>query len=209
MLRFSGTPVEVQNYIDDLGVQVADIIVGFRELEHKTLSDIRTIADTTRFDYYCWDLYARVTEWYDGQADRLGARARTLHDLEAGHNETADIGAFIADRIVRCHLKTMARLNIGYDLLTHEGDILRLQFWAHAFDILKAQGAVFLQTEGKLAGCWVMRIEEGQAQGRRRGRGRRRGPGKTRKGDRPIERRRHLRRQGHRQPVLEVRPAGT
>jgi len=162
-LRFNGTPVEVQNYIDDLGVQVADIIVGFRDIEHKTLSDIRTIADTTRFDYYCWDLYARVTEWYGEQADRPAARTRTLHDLEAGGNETADIGAFIADRIVRCHLKTMARLNIGYDLLTHEGDILRLKFWAHAFDILKAQGAVFLQTEGKLAGCWVMRIDEGQA----------------------------------------------
>ena len=163
VLRFNHTPVEVQNYIDDLGVQVADIIVGFRDIEHKTLSDIRTIADTTRFDYYCWDLYSRVTEWYDGQADRLAARARTLHELEAGHNDTADIGAFIASRIVGCHLKTMARLNIGYDLLTHEGDILRLQFWAHAFDILKAQGAVFLQTEGKLAGCWVMRIDEGQA----------------------------------------------
>jgi arginyl-tRNA synthetase len=163
VLRFNGTPVEVQNYIDDLGVQVADIIVGFRDIEHKTLSDIRSIADTTRFDYYCWDLYARVTEWYVEQADRPAARARTLHDLEAGGNETADIGAFIADRIVRCHLKTMARLNIGYDLLTHEGDILRLQFWAHAFDILKAQGAVFLQTEGKLAGCWVMRIDEGHA----------------------------------------------
>ena len=163
VLRFNGTPVEVQNYIDDLGVQVADIIVGFRDIEHKTLSDIRTIADTTRFDYYCWDLYARVTEWYGEQADRPAARARALHDLEAGGNETADIGAFIADRIVRCHLKTMARLNIGYDLLTHEGDILRLHFWAHAFDILKAQGAVFLQTEGKLAGCWVMRIDEGQA----------------------------------------------
>jgi arginyl-tRNA synthetase len=163
VLRFNSTPVEVQNYIDDLGVQVADIIVGFRDIEHKTLSDIRTIADTTRFDYYCWDLYARVTDWYGEHADRPAARARTLHDLEAGGNETADIGAFIADRIVRCHLRTMARLNIGYDLLTHEGDILRLQFWAHAFDILKAQGAVFLQTEGKLAGCWVMRIDEGQA----------------------------------------------
>ena len=54
----------------------------------------------------------------------------------------------------------MARLNIDYDLLTWEGDILRLQFWAQAFEILKAQGAVFLQTEGRLAGCWVMRIEE-------------------------------------------------
>jgi arginyl-tRNA synthetase len=162
VLRFSRTPVEVQNYIDDLGVQVADIIVGFREIERKTLDEIRTIADTTRFDYYCWDLYSRVTDWYDGQAERLAVRARTLHELEAGNNDTSRIGAFIADRIVRCHLKTMARLNVGYDLLTYEGDILRLQFWAHAFDILKAQGAVFLQTEGKLAGCWVMRIEEGQ-----------------------------------------------
>ena len=163
VLRFRGVPVEVQNYIDDTGVQVADVVVGFRALEGKRLDQIRETADATRFDYYCWDLYARVTEWYGEQADRPAARARTLHDLEAGGNETADIGAFIADRIVRCHLKTMARLNIGYDLLTHEGDILRLKFWAHAFDILKAQGAVFLQTEGKLAGCWVMRIDEGQA----------------------------------------------
>jgi len=163
VLRFNGTPVEVQNYIDDLGVQVADIIVGFRDIEHKTLSDIHAIADTTRFDYYCWDLYARVTDWYGEQPDRPAARARTLHDLEAGGNEAADIGAFVADRIVRCHLKTMARLNIAYDLLTYEGDIVRLKFWAHTFDILKAQGAVFLQTEGKLAGCWVMRIEEGNA----------------------------------------------
>jgi arginyl-tRNA synthetase len=162
VLAFGRTPVEVQNYIDDLGVQVADIIVGFREIEKKSLDEIRTIADTTRFDYYCWDLYSRVTEWYDGQADRLSVRARTLHDLEAGGNDASAVGAFVADRIVRCHLKTMTRLNIGYDLLTYEGDILRLQFWAHAFEILKAQGAVFLQTEGKLAGCWVMRIEEGE-----------------------------------------------
>jgi len=161
-LRFGATPVEVQNYIDDLGVQVADIIVGFAEIERKTLPEIRAIADSTRFDYYCWDLYSRVTEWYGGQPDRLAVRARALHDLEVGASETAAIGAFVADRIVRCHLKTMARLNIGYDLLTHEGDILRLQFWAHAFEILKAQGAVFLQTEGKLAGCWVMRIDEGE-----------------------------------------------
>jgi arginyl-tRNA synthetase len=163
VLRFTNTPVEVQNYIDDLGVQVADIIVGFREIDRKTLSEIRTIADTTRFDYYCWDLYSRVTDWYDDQPERLATRARALHDLEEGHNETADIGAFIADRIVRAHLRTMARLNIGYDLLTYEGDILRLQFWARAFEILKAQGAVFLQTEGKLKGCWVMRIDEGEA----------------------------------------------
>jgi arginyl-tRNA synthetase len=159
VLRFRRTPVEVQNYIDDLGVQVADIIVGFRDLQQARLDDVRTVADTTRFDYFCWDLYSRVTEWYDQDKANVARRNVALHDLEAGGNETAAMGAFIVERIVRAHLATMARLNIAYDLLTYEGDILRLQFWAHAFELLKAQGAVFLQTEGKLAGCWVMPIE--------------------------------------------------
>jgi arginyl-tRNA synthetase len=161
VLRFRGVPVEVQNYIDDLGVQVADIVVGLRAIEKRSLDEVRDIADATRFDYYCWDLYARVTDWYDDDKERLAVRAATLHDLERGGNQTAAAAAFIVDRIVRAHLKTMGRLGIGYDLLTYEGDILRLQFWAHAFEILKASGAVFLQTEGKLAGCWVMRIGEG------------------------------------------------
>ena len=159
-LHFRGAPVETQNYIDDTGVQVADVIVGFREIEHRSLDEVRQIAATTRFDYYCWDLYSKVTEWYDGDKARLEIRAAVLHDLEHGGNDSAAMGTFIVDRIVRAHLKTMARLNIGYDLLTYEGDILRLQFWAHAFETLKAQGAVFMQTEGKLAGCWVMGIEE-------------------------------------------------
>ena len=161
--RFRGVPVEVQNYIDDTGVQVADVVVGFRELEHKTLDDIRRIADSTRFDYYCWDLYARVTQWYDEDKERLNIRARTLHDIENGGTDTSAIAQFIADRIVRSHLQTMARLNVDYDLLTWEGHILRLQFWARAFEILKERGAVYLQKEGKLAGCWVMKIDEEDA----------------------------------------------
>ena len=164
VLRFDGASVEVQNYIDDTGVQVADVIIGFRELEHRTIDEVRHIADTTRFDYYCWDLYSRVTDWYGDDKDRLAIRAAALHDLEHGGNDTSAMGALIADRIVRAHLATMARLNIAYDLLTYEGDILRLQFWARAFEILKENGAVFLQTEGKLAGCWVMTIEEGQTE---------------------------------------------
>ena len=133
VLRFRGTPVEVQNYIDDTGVQVADVIVGFRELEHRdarggarrspTRRDSTTTAGTcTR----------RSPNGTTATRSRLEIRARALHDLEHGGNETADMGAFIVDRIVRAHLKTMARLNIGYDLLTYEGDILRLKFWAHA-----------------------------------------------------------------------------
>jgi arginyl-tRNA synthetase len=160
LLRLRGRAVEIQNYIDDTGVQVADVVVAFRELEHKNLDEIRQLADSTQFDYYCWDLYAAVTEWYGQDQQRLRIRAATLHDIERGGNENAEIGAFIVDRIVRCHLETMGRLNVDYDLLTHEGDILRLEFWRHAFESLKAKGAIFLQQEGRLAGCWVMSIED-------------------------------------------------
>ncbi len=158
-LRFRGVPVEVQNYIDDTGVQVADVVVGFRHLEGMDLAAVQRIADTTRFDYYCWDLYARVTEWYGQDQPRLQVRNDTLHDIEHGGNENAAIGAFVADRIVRAHLKTMARMNVDYDLLTWEGDILRLQFWARAFEVLKESGAVYFQAEGRLKGCWVMKID--------------------------------------------------
>ena len=163
LLRFQGREVEIQNYIDDTGVQVADVAVGFRELEHKSLADVRAIAESTRFDYYCWDLYARVTEWYEQDKTRLTVRAAALHEIERGGNSTAELAAFIADRIVRCHLATMRRLNIGYDLLTWEGDILRLHFWTHAFEFLKKTGAVYLQDEGRLAGCWVMKIDDDDA----------------------------------------------
>jgi arginyl-tRNA synthetase len=163
VLRFRGWPVEVQNYIDDTGVQVADVVVGFRELEGQNLEGVRRIADETRFDFYCWDLYARVTDWYGGDKERLARRGETLHAIETGGNEIAELAAFIADRIVRCHVRTMARLNIDYDLLSWEGDILRLHFWATAFEQLKARGSVFLQTEGKLKGCWVMTIEDEDA----------------------------------------------
>jgi arginyl-tRNA synthetase len=165
VLKFRGVPVEVQNYIDDTGVQVADVVVGFRVLEQKSLDAIREIADSTRFDYYCWDLYARVTEWYGQDKERLKVRNDTLHDVEHGGNDNAEIAAFVADRIVRCHLKTMARMNVDYDLLTWEGDILKLKFWAQAFDVLKAKGAVFLQQEGRHAGCWVMKIADGEEPG--------------------------------------------
>lgn len=164
LLRFLGREVEIQNYIDDTGVQVADVAVGFRELERKSLDEVRRIAETERFDYYCWDLYARVTEWYDEDKERLKFRAQALHDIEHGGNPTAEMAAFIANHIVRCHLRTMARMNIGYDLLTWEGDILRLHFWTHAFEYLKKTGAVYLQTEGKLKGCWVMPIDDAGAE---------------------------------------------
>jgi arginyl-tRNA synthetase len=160
-LRFLGHPVEIQNYIDDTGVQVADVVVGFRHLEGRSAADVEAIARGPRFDHHCWDLYAKVTGWYDEDKARLKVRAATLHEVERGEGEAAAIGRIVADRIVRCHLRTMARLNVQYDLLTWEGDILRLHFWNKAFERLKAQGTVYFQQSGRLAGCWVMRIEDG------------------------------------------------
>jgi arginyl-tRNA synthetase len=162
VLRFQGRPVEVQNYIDDTGVQVADVVVGFTTLENRDVASVKALAadPATRFDYYCWDLYARVTEWYEEDKARLETRTRALHAIEEGGNPLAEMGAFVAETIVRCHLRTMARMNVDYDLLTWEGDILRLHFWATAFEQLKARNAVFLQTDGRLAGCWVMPIED-------------------------------------------------
>jgi arginyl-tRNA synthetase len=165
LLRFNGIPVEVQNYIDDTGVQVADVVVGFQHLEARTLESVQVLSAQPGFDYYCWDLYARVTEWYAEDKARLGVRNDTLHAIEAGHGVAADMGHLIADAIVGCHLRTLGRLGIDYDLLTWEGDILRLHFWATAFEQLKRDGSIFLQTEGPLKGCWVMTIDDSLAEG--------------------------------------------
>ena len=160
VLRFLGNRVEVQNYIDDTGVQVADVIVGFQQLDKITTVQVKQLSEQPRFDYYCWDLYARVTDWYEKEESRLQYRAATLHSLESGSNETAQLGNLIAHSIVNCHLATMARLNVDYDLLSWESDILQLHFWSQAFEILKAADAVYLETSGPQNGCWVMPITD-------------------------------------------------
>jgi arginyl-tRNA synthetase len=158
MLRSRGHRVEVQNYIDNTGVQVADVVVGFHYLEHKTAADVRAmLADpAVRFDYYCWDLYAHTSSYYKDHAEALAWRSATLHAIEAGEGEVAELAHLVADAIVQAHLKTMLRLGVEYDVLPRESEILHLQFWAAAFELLKERKAIYFETEGKQAGCWVM-----------------------------------------------------
>ena len=158
MLRAGGHQVEVQNYIDNTGVQVADVVAGFHYLEQKTPADVRAlIADpAVRFDYYCWDLYARTSAWYHDHAGDLAWRSRTLHAIEAGEGEVAELAHLVADAIVDAHLATMLRLDVEYDVLPRESEILHLEFWAAAFELLKERKAIVYETEGKHAGCWVM-----------------------------------------------------
>ncbi len=158
LLRFNGANVEVQNYIDDTGVQVADVVVGFRYLEKKSLADVQAIQG--KFDYYCWNLYAKVSSFYAEAPDNGLLRGETLQLIEQGNNETAELAKYIAHRIVQCHLTTMERLGIEYDLLPKESDILHLKFWDHAFALLKKNGAIHFEESGKNKGCWIMRLGE-------------------------------------------------
>lgn len=162
LLRFRGHAVEIQNYIDNTGVQVADVVVGFTHLEKKSLADVeRLIADcSVRFDYYCWDLYARVFQWYEGNKEAQALRAEALKAIEEGHGEMAAIAELVSTAIVRKHLETMFRINVRYDLLAQESEILRLEFWKFAFEVLKQTGAIRYEDSGKNAGCWVMSLAE-------------------------------------------------
>ena len=156
MLRARGRNVEVQNYIDNTGVQVADVVVGFHHLEKKSPADVRALIADTRFDYLCWDLYARTSAYYEDHPEAKQWRFDTLRAIEADDGDLAELGHIIADAIVRAHLKTMLRLDIEYDVLPRESEILHLQFWATAFELLKQRRAIYFEEQGKNKGCWVM-----------------------------------------------------
>jgi arginyl-tRNA synthetase len=199
LLRAAGYKVDVQNYIDNTGVQVADVVVGFLQIKGMNVADVRTfieefdranaglpptlrirsdkenqiLADARdleykgNFDYYCWKLYAAVSGWYenrpgtfnydpDDRTNRKQIRLDTLHAIEAGNNETAAIADLISTAVLRRHLETMLRLDIEYDFLPRESEILHLKFWEAAFEKLKQSGVLYFENEGKNKGCWVM-----------------------------------------------------
>jgi arginyl-tRNA synthetase len=157
LLRQAGREVIVQNYIDNTGVQVADVVIAFQHMERKSLTEVKAFAAAPHFDYLCWDLYARATQFFEEDEPRAAKlRGETLKAIEAGAGETAAMAAIIGDTIVSYHLRTMARLDIYYELLARESEILHLHFWDAAFEKLKASGAIQYVTTGKNAGCWVM-----------------------------------------------------
>jgi len=157
LLQYAGRKVDVQNYIDNTGVQVADVVVGFQHLEKKTVAQVERLASLPHFDYYCWDLYARASQWYEQDPENKKIRLRTLHEIEQGGNETAALAETISIAVLRRHLETMDRLDIEYDFLPRESEILHLHFWDAAFTKLKAAGVLYFENEGKNQGCWVMR----------------------------------------------------
>ncbi|MBZ5686366.1 MAG: arginine--tRNA ligase [Acidobacteriia bacterium] len=157
LLRYAGREVDIQNYIDNTGVQVADVVVGFTHLERKSRTEIEALTRQPRFDYYCWDLYARVSQWYEADKQNKQVRLQTLHAIEDAGSETAAIAELISTAVLRRHLETMDRLDIEYDFLPRESEILHLHFWNAAFAKLKERGVLTFEDSGKNKGCWVMR----------------------------------------------------
>jgi arginyl-tRNA synthetase len=162
-LQAAGHNVQVQNYIDNTGVQVADVVIGFLHMEKRTPVSVKMLAMEPRFDYYCWNLYAKATQFFaedKTRAEKL--RGATLRAIEEGKGEEAEVAQVVADAIVGSHLRTMARLGIGYELLARESEILHLHFWDAAFGKLKESGAIHFVQYGKMAGCWVLPWKEDQ-----------------------------------------------
>jgi arginyl-tRNA synthetase len=133
-------------------------VVGFHHLENKSVADVERLRTdpSVRFDYYCWDLYARISTHFKEHPEDLAWRLQTLHDIEHRTGDLVYLAALIADTIVKCHLATMRRLGIYYDVLPRESEILQLHFWETAFQQLKERKAIYFETEGKNKGCWVM-----------------------------------------------------
>ncbi|MGC2528515.1 MAG: arginine--tRNA ligase [Candidatus Acidiferrum sp.] len=157
ILRHAGHPVQIQNYIDNTGVQVADVVIGFLDMERRTPVSVKMFAMEPRFDYYCWDLYAKATHFFEEDKARAAElRGRTLKAIEEDRGEEAEVAQVVADAIVTLHLRTMARLGISYELLARESEILHLKFWDAAFEKLKSAGVIQLTTTGKMAGCWII-----------------------------------------------------
>jgi arginyl-tRNA synthetase len=161
-----GWETGVQNYIDNTGVQVADIVVGIKHRFGLNLEGVREwmtekLETNQRIDYVCWDLYAQVSQWYEAEPSEIAARKQlrldTLHEIEAGNNDTAEIAEILSTAVLRRHLDTMERLGIEYDFLPRESEILHLHFWEAARKLLIDTGAMYLESEGKNKGCWVMR----------------------------------------------------
>ena len=157
-LKYKGENVEIQNYIDDTGVQVADVVFGFMELEKKSLSQIKKIKE--KFDYYCWDLYARVSSYLESNPQAETRKSEILKKIEKGENPEHETAHHISRRIIKAHLQTMERIGVGYDFLPCESSILHLKFWEKAFSLLKEKKAIFFKKSGENKDCWVMYLEE-------------------------------------------------
>ncbi|SMH71053.1 arginine--tRNA ligase [Candidatus Nitrosotalea okcheonensis] len=155
ILHKASYDVSVLNYVDDSGLQVADIIVGFK---YGGYSD--TPPDDQKFDHYCGDIvYVKTTERYETDKAFADLRSHVLQELEEETSDLAKFGDEITRRVLEEQLKTCWRLGATYDCLNFESQIVHSKLWQVAFEKMKSMGITELEQEGKNAGCWVIKAE--------------------------------------------------
>ena len=155
ILRKADYKVNVLNYIDDSGLQVADIIVGFKHFGFD-----EEPPNGKKFDHYCGDdVYVKTTQKYELDSSLEEIRTNTLKELEDGNSETAAFGDLITRKVLAGQLQTCWNLNVSYDCLNFESQIIRSGLWSKIFEKLKEMSLIEFEKEGKNAQCWVIRGE--------------------------------------------------
>jgi len=147
--------VKVLNYVDDSGLQVADIIVGF-----KFGGFSETPPAGEKFANYCGDtVYVKTSAKYANDEGLESKRREILKELEDSTSETARFGKILTRKILTDQLDTVWNLGASYDCLNFESDILYSKLWEKVFDDMKSENLIRLENEGDNAGCWVLPIE--------------------------------------------------
>ena len=157
VMRATNHRTTVLNYIDDSGVQIADIVVGFRFAGFP----VTPPSKNQKFDQYCGDeVYVKINEIYQKDPQVAEKRKLVLKEIEEGKSEIARFAMDITLRVLQEQLKTCWRMKVHYDLLNFETHIVGSKLWSKAFELLKSNGIAKYETEGKNKGCWVIEGKE-------------------------------------------------
>ncbi len=152
IIRHLGYSLQVLDYIDDSGAQVADVIVGLRFLGMKDEPP-----PGMKFDTYCGDnVYVGVNQEYERNPALKEKQSLVLREIESGVGEIAEYSGKIVNRILRAQLQTCWRLGATYDLLNWESHFLKSKLWGLLFEEMKERGLAILKQEGENKGCWVI-----------------------------------------------------
>jgi arginyl-tRNA synthetase len=155
ILEKSNYKVNILNYVDDSGLQVADIIIGFQYFGFA-----QQPPEGKKFDHYCGDdIYVKTTEKYEIDPSLEEIRKETLRELEDGISETAKFADKITRQVLENQLETCWNLGVSYDCLNFESQIIRSGLWNKIFEKLKEMNLVEFENDGKNTGCWVIRGE--------------------------------------------------
>ncbi|HEY8140626.1 MAG TPA: arginine--tRNA ligase [Nitrososphaera sp.] len=156
MMKATNHRVTVLNYVDDSGLQVADIVVAFKYAGFPVDGPAGK-----KFDLYVGDdVYVKINEKYEKDPELAEKRKAVLREIEEGKSDIAHFAADVTLRVLQEQLRTCWRMKARYDLLNFESQIVTSRLWIKAFEILKKSKMVRLETEGKNIGCWVIEAKE-------------------------------------------------